>query len=682
VPERITRLALGDFDAPAAGVRRRADPPDAAVRDGRRSADGAAGTLVLGRPVVPGFSAVGVTWAAEFPHTESTHAEFPHTESTHAESPHAESPHAESAHARVAVVAVRVHQGGAWTSWRTAAPAEPGRGDGERRAGSTAAPRDGAELMWWGPASGVEVAVTAPAGRGPRNIAVDLIDPGERPGDAAADATPPAGAGAPDPGGPGVPDLGPGVRDLDPGGPGVGASPYLRPRVRMPAVVRRAGWGANERKMRWRPEYVAELRAGTVHHTATTNAYRRGEVPRILRSIYHFHAVSRGWGDIGYNVLVDRFGRLWEGRAGGLSRPVVGAHSGGYNSYTTGVAFIGDHRARAVPAAAREAAARFLAWKFSLSPAFDPRGRTRLTGGGSTSRYPPGTTITVFRVHGHRRTNATTCPGARGMAVLPGLRRRTLALLGVWARPARLRTRLTVWRPASNAWYVHGVSGPVLLGRAGDVPVTADFDGDGTPDLATWSSATKVWLIRYSAYGRVGGITLGGAGHVPVPADTDGDGRAEPMTWDPATGMWHRRGVAAVRWGSEPGDVPVPADYSGDGRADLAVWRPGTGTWHIRGVGVITFGNAWHVPVPYDYDGDGAVEPVTWSPGSHRFYYPDRPFREFGQVGDVPLPGQYDGDAPTELAVWRVVNGTGQWVVEGIGTYAVGTQGDQPIPAG
>jgi hypothetical protein len=427
---------------------------------------------------------------------------------------------------------------------------------------------------------------------------------------------------------------------------------------------------------------VAYLKASAVHHTATTNNYTAAQVPGILRSIYRFHAVSRGWGDIGYNVLVDRFGRLWEGRAGGLSRPVVGAHSGGYNSYTTGVSFIGDHRGRAVATRSREAAARFLAWKFSISPAFDPRGLTRLTGGGFSSRYPPGTTITAHRIHGHRRTNATTCPGARGVAALGPLRRRVAVLLGQWMRTNVRRTRLTVWRPSTSTWYVRGVSGPVLRGANGDVPVAADFDGDGTADLTTWTPATGTWTIRSSASRRTGRVVLGGTGQQPVPADTDGDGRVEPMTFEPLTGLWRRRGVAAVRLGILAGDVPVPADYSGDGRADLAIWRPSTGTWHIRGIADVTLGESWHVPVPADYDGDGDADPATWSPDSARFHVRGWSPVAFGQVGDVPLPGQYDGDAPADLAVWGIAGGRGRWLVHGFGALVSGTHGDQPIPAG
>jgi uncharacterized protein with LGFP repeats len=77
------------------------------------------------------------------------------------------------------------------------------------------------------------------------------------------------------------------------------------------------------------PRYSSTIYAGWVHHTVNANDYSSAEVPGIIRSIYAYHMQGRGWSDIGYNFLVDRFGRLWEGRSGGIDRPVIGAHTWG-----------------------------------------------------------------------------------------------------------------------------------------------------------------------------------------------------------------------------------------------------------------------------------------------------------------------------------------------------------------
>ena len=84
-----------------------------------------------------------------------------------------------------------------------------------------------------------------------------------------------------------------------------------------------AQWGADESIRGSAPKYNATIKAGFVHHTAGANGYSEAEVPKILRGIYAYHVKGNGWSDIGYNFLVDRFGRLWEGRYGGMTRAVA-----------------------------------------------------------------------------------------------------------------------------------------------------------------------------------------------------------------------------------------------------------------------------------------------------------------------------------------------------------------------
>ena len=97
------------------------------------------------------------------------------------------------------------------------------------------------------------------------------------------------------------------------------------------------------------PSY-GTIKAGFVHHTVDANSYTSAQVPAIIRGIYSFHTKSRGWSDIGYNFLIDRFGRTWEGRAGGVDQPVIGAHTGGYNSQLFGAAAIGTFNTTTPPA--------------------------------------------------------------------------------------------------------------------------------------------------------------------------------------------------------------------------------------------------------------------------------------------------------------------------------------------
>src|SRR5450631_2575617 len=167
-----------------------------------------------------------------------------------------------------------------------------------------------------------------------------------------------------------------------------------------PVVYTRADWGADESKMTWTPSY-GKIQVGFVHHTVDANNYAAGDVPAMLRGIYAYHAQTLGWGDIGYNFLIDRFGRTWEGRSGGMDKPVIGGQTYGFNSVSTGVAAIGNFDIAAAPQVMTDAFKRIFAWKFSLAgiPAT----------GSSPVLAPNGTPLQ--RVSGHRDAYATACPG-------------------------------------------------------------------------------------------------------------------------------------------------------------------------------------------------------------------------------------------------------------------------------
>ena len=88
--------------------------------------------------------------------------------------------------------------------------------------------------------------------------------------------------------------------------------------------------------------YDNGIRAAVVHHTAGSNDYAPQDSAGIVRSIYEYHTRTLGWCDIAYNALVDKYGQVFEGRAGGMDKPVEGSHTGGFNRNTWGVAMIGD----------------------------------------------------------------------------------------------------------------------------------------------------------------------------------------------------------------------------------------------------------------------------------------------------------------------------------------------------
>jgi hypothetical protein len=190
-----------------------------------------------------------------------------------------------------------------------------------------------------------------------------------------------------------------------------------------PAIISRAAWGADLPSGGCPPRGPAEygtVQAAVIHHTVNANDYTPEEAPSIVLGICRFHVYGNGWNDIGYNALVDRYGRLYEGRAGGLKRPVVGAQAQGFNSQTTSIASIGDHTSEAPTPQAQRSIVQFLAWKMGINHVTPATGTVQLTSaGGSESRYPAGTVIAVPRVLGHTTLGLTACPGGAMIPLIP-----------------------------------------------------------------------------------------------------------------------------------------------------------------------------------------------------------------------------------------------------------------------
>jgi hypothetical protein len=196
-----------------------------------------------------------------------------------------------------------------------------------------------------------------------------------------------------------------------------------------PPIIPRAAWGADALPPRSAPRFGA-LQAAFVHHTATANAYGPQDSAAIVFGIHKFHRDTNGWNDIGYNFLVDRYGQVFEGRAGGVDQAVIGAHAQGYNSYSTGVAVLGTHSAEPVTEPALAVLSQLLGWKLSLHGVPTEGTVVVPSGGGSSNRFPAGTPVTLNRISGHRDGDSTSCPGDALYAQLPEVRRRATALAG------------------------------------------------------------------------------------------------------------------------------------------------------------------------------------------------------------------------------------------------------------
>jgi flagellar hook assembly protein FlgD len=260
-----------------------------------------------------------------------------------------------------------------------------------------------------------------------------------------------------------------------------------------PGMVRRGEWNADETIVRDAPAIAQRLRFAVVHHTAGSNSYSPAESAAIVRGIQRYHVLGNGWDDIGYNFLVDKYGKVFEGRGGGIAQNVVGAHAGGFNTGSVGVALIGIYDSTRISTAARRALQRLLAWRLDVGHVF-PRGTWDAVSGGS-SRWPVGTEVRLRSVSGHRDTSYTSCPGNRVYGLLGAIARRVtrIGLPKLWTPeaegsvggPVRFTARLSEALP----WRVE------VRDDVGSV--VASGSGNGTAVDWTWD-ATTVPIMSYT----------------------------------------------------------------------------------------------------------------------------------------------------------------------------------------
>lgn len=369
VPPRIHELRI-----PAVATAHRAAAT--AKLSGRRSTAAPVGSkhspLVahLRRPLMHPFSLVGVTWAAGTAAPGTT-------------------------------ISMRAHSHGSWSNW-TPLSVDPEEGPSPAEDSSA---RPGTDPAWVGDATGVEVAVYSPDGSTPQSLAVSAIDPGTSSYDGNAKTLAPAAAST-----------------------STTSSAGTFPG--MPDIITRREWGADPSlgDPCWEPRYGDTFSMVFVHHTAGSNNYSESESAAVVRGVYAYHTQSRGWCDIGYNFLVDRYGNIYEGRRGGMILPVRGAHAGDYNVDTTGISLMGDFTSTQPTRAMKHALVQLIAWR--MGTAYHGAYGHPLVNG---KRFN--------RISGHRDAMSTSCPGQVVYDWLPTLRERVATRLGDYMSPIEARWR-------------------------------------------------------------------------------------------------------------------------------------------------------------------------------------------------------------------------------------------------
>jgi len=183
----------------------------------------------------------------------------------------------------------------------------------------------------------------------------------------------------------------------------------------MPGIYTRDIWGARPFACAGGPEYAPQLKFGVVHHTVNSNSYSAQSVASMIRGIQAYHMDANGYCDIAYHFIVDKYGGIWEARAGGMSLPVIGGHSGGFNTGSTSVALLGDYSNIQPPAGQWNAMVHLLQWRLSVGGVHPnaPFTTTVASSPCNCQRWAPGTTVTIpVSLVGHRDLDYTACPGA------------------------------------------------------------------------------------------------------------------------------------------------------------------------------------------------------------------------------------------------------------------------------
>jgi hypothetical protein len=648
--------ASTETTAPAEQASAQAEPEAAAA-----GADVPAGgqVLVSAPEEVAGYGAVGVTWDAAAAPVEEDEI----------------------------TVQARTLEGGVWSEWATVKyHAEEGP-DVSSAEGRRARP--GTDPLIIGNVDEVQARVITAAGVEPTDVQMSVVDPGRS---AATREEAPAIKL------PATPD----ATTLDSSEGGIALQAGA---VAQPTIYSRAQWGADESIRKGSPSY-GTITAGFVHHTVNANDYSEAQVPGIIRSIYAYHVKTRGWNDVGYNFLIDRFGRIWEGRAGGVDKPVVGAHTSGYNSYAFAGSAIGNFEQVQPTSALLDAYGKLFAWKLSLHG----------VNASSTSQRVGDRTLPA--INGHRDVGSTACPGRYLYAQLPTIR--TLAAqvqANGTAAPPPTTPPPGIPAPRPGHPRVPNLAGDgyadLVLRRASDgaavvVPTGGGLAFEGQRGLSNgWAKYnTKVlapdlnrdgisdMFVRIAKTGTAGvrpgrgdgtfgpalkplRTTFRGFTHITPVGRFDGNATGDLVARKKSTGALYlfrgdgtggfRGSQIATGWGSY-NKIIATGDITGDGKADLLARKSDGRLFRFNGTGTGRIGAATRVAGSWGHsvvtghgdftadgrndllvrgaDGSAYVAPGTGSGGFGTLLGPvPSGLAGLGAVSAAPLVGSAEPDA-------------------------------------
>ena len=249
-------------------------------------------------------------------------------------------------------------------------------------------------------------------------------------------------------------------------------------------VLPRDAWGADLPPVgEMAPEAPGDVRFLLVHHSASPNDYSAEQSVQYLRSFYRYHTSDeKGWHDIAYNFLVDRYGRIFEGRQGSIAAPIRGDATGGSQGYALLACFIGDHRDVAPTAEAQSAMVALLAWMAgTYEIATEPGSKVKFISRGS-NLHPPGKEVVTPTITGHRTMSRTTCPGDLAFDLVENSFPESVTAVLSGTHPASAPTSM----PSSGAATIPSTSTPTSEAvEAPGVAVDAPTDTGGVGVVST-----------------------------------------------------------------------------------------------------------------------------------------------------------------------------------------------------
>lgn len=535
--------------------------------------------------------------------------------------------HTSSLGAQDVNVRVRVRESSGWTSWQALTVPDGGP---DATTGEAATARVGTAPLVTPGATAIQVRVDTATGATPADLRVTTIDPGTSPAD----------------------------DDLNRPAPAASAAAAAL----QPTIITRAQWGADE-SLRGSTTLSSTIKAITIHHTASTNDYTQATTAAQIRGIYAYDTKGLGWSDIAYNFLVDKWGRIYEGRAGSITKPVRGAHAMGFNTDTMGVAALGNYETAAAPTVMVDALAKVAGWKLSQY-GVNPAGKATLTSqGGTGTKYAAGVTVSLDAVHAHQNTSYTLCPGKY-----------------LYPQMATIRSKAATYATTSSTTVAPPVPTSGLYAAYGTLTLKVGSTGNAVRDLQL--ELNRRGFNVGTADGDFGPMTTTGVTGFQKSAQLAATGVVASNDWKALSGLAYTRLTT--------GPVTAVPGFTADGRGDV-LGRIATGDLYYYPGGVGTIGSPVRVATgwnafdivfsPGDFNSDGLADLVARRSTGYLYLYAGNGKgglsttaktigSGWGVFTDITGPGDWNGDGKPDLLARKANGDLFLYAGNGIGGFA------------